>query len=136
MMSTRKDEPLLSPEAVRAMYRRGLDLVPGASVAFTVIVADGSELTILVRNVSEGLVEASCQDARACDELQRFVGFRVAGTTATPALRRAALDIAAPERRLRGANAEVTVVGMMHALPSKVDCGTTGSTRAHRTCRS
>lgn len=95
MSSAREDEPLLSLEAVRVMYRRGLDLAPGASIEFTYIAADGQELTIIVRNVSGGLVEASCRDARVCDELRRLVGFRVAGTTATPALCRA-IDTAAP----------------------------------------
>lgn len=88
MTSTRKDEPLLPTEAMRAIYRRGLDLVPGASVTFTVVAADGREVTIVVRNASEGLVEASCRDTRACNELRRLVGFRVAGTEAAPVLHR------------------------------------------------
>lgn len=102
MASTRKDEPLLPTEAVRAMYRRGLDLAPGASVALTVLASDGSELIITVRNASDGLVEASCRDPRACDELRMLVGFRVAGAAVTPALRRT-FGTAAPKIVLAGA---------------------------------
>lgn len=76
-----EDEPLLPTEAIRAMYRRGLDLAPGASVALTVLATDGCELTIVVRNASEGFVEASCRDTRACDALRMLVGFRVTVAT-------------------------------------------------------
>jgi hypothetical protein len=109
--STRKDEALLPTEAVRTMYRRGLDLMPGATVTFTVTAADGRELTIVVRNASDGLVEAWCRDERACDELRLLVGFHVTNAAATPALRRT-FDTVTPKGARR---AEVANVGVVDA---------------------
>lgn len=77
MPSTGNDEPRLPRESLRAMYRRGLELANGARLAFTIITTGGRSVTIVLSNASEGLVNVSCADERACAELRRFIGFRV-----------------------------------------------------------
>lgn len=81
MTSTPKgEELLLSPDVIRALYRRGLALAPDERAVLEVVTLSGDAVCLCVGNGSEGLVDVECEDERVCEELRELVGIRVRGT--------------------------------------------------------
>ena len=77
MTSTTKSRALLSPDVLRAVYRRGRDLSPGERVVFEVLMVNGEAVRLSVGNASEGLVEVACADKLVCAQLRKLVGISV-----------------------------------------------------------
>lgn len=71
---------VISDVVARAIYRRGLGLGPEEWSEFAVATERGGNITLVVGNSRDGVVEVMCPNPVLSEELRALVGFRIVST--------------------------------------------------------